>query len=98
MRQIGTLASEQEVRRLADYLLTLGIRSQVDHGDESFAVWAIDEDRVPQARVEFERFHREPDDARYTEATRAADRIRDELIRREKQSRRNVVDVRAQWR
>lgn len=97
MRQIGTLANEREVQRLADYLLTQGIRINVEQGDEGFGIWAIDEDRVPAAREEFNRFRQNPDDPRYIEAQRQAATIRDELIRKEREGRRNVVDLRRQW-
>jgi GlpG protein len=97
MRQIGTLANESEVQRLTDYLLTQGIRIEVERGDEGFGIWAIDEDRVPAAREEFNHFRQYPDDPRYAEAQRQAANIRDDLIRKEREGRRNVIDVRRQW-
>lgn len=97
MRQIGTLADEQQVQRLGDYLLTQGIRVQIERTEEGIAVWAIDEDRVAQARDELNQFKQNPNDERYQAAEREAAKLRDELIRKEKERRRSVVDVRRQW-
>src|SRR5258708_2194389 len=97
MRQIGTLADERQVQRLQDYLLTLGVRVQVDQAEGGFSIWAIDEDRVGQARDELNRFVQNPADERYAAAEREARKLRDELIRKEKDRRRSVVDVRRQW-
>jgi GlpG protein len=97
MRQIGTIREEQQVQRLTDYLLTLGIRIQIEPGTGEFSVWAIDEDRVAQAREELERFLQNPGDERYAAAEREARRLRDELVRKDKERRRNVVEVRQRW-
>ncbi len=77
MRQIGTLTDERQVQRLGDYLLTQGIRIQVEQSEGRFAIWAIDEDRVAQAREELKRFVENPDDERYTAAQREARQLRD---------------------
>ncbi len=97
MRQIGTIADERQVQRLADFLLIQGIRIKVEPGANGFAIWAIDEDRVPQARGEVQRFLQNPDDARYLAAGREARRVRDELIRKEKERSKNVVNVGKRW-
>lgn len=85
------------MQRLADYLLTLGIRIQVESGESGFAVWAIDEDRVPQAREELNGFLQNPNDERYQTAQREAQALRNEWIRKEKERKKNVVDVSRQW-
>jgi GlpG protein len=97
MRQIGTITNERQLDQLTDFLLTLGIRIQVEPEASGFAVWALDEDRVAQARDELNRFVQNPDDERYAAAAREADRLRDELIQKEKARKKNVVDVRGQW-
>jgi GlpG protein len=98
MRQIGSIPNEAWMQRLADYLFTLGIRIQAEPADGGFAVWAIDEDRVAQARDELARFVQNPEDERYRAAEREARRLRDDLVAREKERQKNVVDVRRQWR
>lgn len=97
MRQIGTLADERHLQRLADYLLTQGIRIQVEQAADGFAIWAIDEDLVPQAREELNQFLQNPNDEKYVDAGRAARQVRDELIRKERERTKNVVDVGKRW-
>ncbi len=97
MRQIGTLANEQQVQRIADYLLTLGIRIQVEEAEGGIAIWAIEEDRVSQAREEFNRFLQNPEDERYQAAEREAWRLREQLLRQERDRQRNVIDIKGQW-
>jgi GlpG protein len=97
MRQIGTIPDEKQMQRLADYLLTQGIRVQAEHGEGGFAVWAIDEDRVSQARDELARFQQNPDDERYVAAAGEARRLRDQMIRTEKERQKNVVDFSRRW-
>src|SRR5258708_35041711 len=97
MRQIGTITDGRQAQKLIDYLLTLGIRVQVEEGEQNSSVWAIDEDHVAQARDELQRFLQNPGDERYTAAEREARRLRDDLIRKEKERRKYVVDVRRKW-
>lgn len=97
MRQIGTLTDERQVQRAGDFLLTLGIHVQVEKSDEGFAIWAIDEDRVAQAREELKQFVQNPDHERYLAAEREAGKLRGELIRKEMERRGKVVAVRQQW-
>jgi GlpG protein len=91
MRQIATLPDEA-AQKLADYLLTLNIETQLQQEDDGTTVWVRDEDRVPQARQELETFQRNPSDTRYSEAAATAHRLRmqeadTELEYRQKQKR-----------
>ncbi len=97
MRQIGTLTDQRQAQRLADYLLTLGIRSQLETEQGAVVIWALDEDRIPQAREEFQQFVQDPNAERYSSAERQAQQLRDEWIQRERQRQRNVVTVKGRW-
>jgi GlpG protein len=102
MRQIGTLTDERLARRLVGYLLTLGIRSQIETESGApepgtVAIWALDEDRIPQAREEFQRFRLDPNDDRYIAAEVQARQLLDESIQRERQRQRNIVSVKGRW-
>ena len=97
MRQIGTVASEREAQRLVDVLLTQGIQSQAEPGDEGWAVWVHDEDRIPAGRALLERFRANPEDPEFTAMSAAADRLRAEAAARERQAQKNIIDVRSQW-
>ena len=72
MRQAGTLPSKQDADRFADYLLTLGIKSQVELAADEWAIWIVDEDNVARSREELRQFLEHPHDARYATAKRDA--------------------------
>jgi GlpG protein len=65
MRQIGTLSDAETARRLADYLATLAIETRLNAEGDGWAVWACDEDRVPQAKQVFAEFAADPKNARF---------------------------------
>ncbi len=75
MRQIATLPSDR-AELFADYLLTLGIETQLDSDGPGTAVWVCDEDKLPRAQSELEAFQRDPTDARYGTARRQAADLR----------------------
>src|SRR5262245_23207230 len=97
MRQLGKLDSEADVRRFADYLLTLGIKTQVEPDDAGWALWVYHEDHVEQARQEYAEFLKNPADPRYQEAVQEAARVRKVAARRERDTGRLVIDVRKRW-
>jgi GlpG protein len=76
MRQLGTLPSEEQAQRLADYLLTIQIDTRLDREAEGWAIWICDEDRVGQARREYVEFMENPAEPRFVEAGRQAQEIR----------------------
>lgn len=97
MRQIGTLSDERQALRLAAYLFTLGIRSQLESEAGGILIWALDEDRIPQAREEFQRFVEDPNDVRYVAAETQAQKLHDELTQRDRQRQRNIVSLKGRW-
>lgn len=97
MREIGIFEREEDAKRFADYLLTRKIAVQVRPQKGSWAIWAIPEDRVAQAREEFEAFRAEPDHPRYRQAASSAKEIRKEDKRAEKEYRKNFRDLTGYW-
>jgi rhomboid protease GlpG len=93
MRQIGTLEDARAAQAFADYLLTLGITTNVDESSERVIVWVHREDQVPRAKEELERFRAEPMDARYHEASREARAIRKHAEDQERRHVRNTIDL-----
>jgi rhomboid protease GlpG len=98
MRAIGVVSTEQDARRLGSYLLTLGIASQIDPAANGYYVWIRDEDKVDRARAELDSFLANPANPRYDQALPSAEQIHAQQIRAEQEYRRNVRDVRTQWR
>jgi GlpG protein len=97
MRQIGTVPQARDAQRLADYLLTLGIRCRVDAQEGGTSVWVYDEDQREPARRALDEFLAHPDDPRYDEAARQARALERAAATQEKQYRKNVVDLRNRW-
>jgi GlpG protein len=97
MRQIGELADERQARRLGDLLLTRKIKAQIDPAEHGWAIWVYDEDQVQPAREILVRYLQDPDAPEFAGAEREAERLRTEAAAREKQFRKNFVDIRSQW-
>jgi GlpG protein len=97
LRQIGTLTGESAAKKLADHLLTLGVKTQIRPETSGTGVWVLDEDRLPLARQEYEAFRSNPDDPRFQAAPRTAETIRRESERVEKRFRKNYRQVSDIW-
>ena len=76
MRQVGTLATQQDAERFADYLVTLGVPSRVDAAPDGFSVWAIEENDVARAKQTLGEFQANPTDPRYAAAHATAEELR----------------------
>lgn len=73
MRKIGSDLEQAQAERLADYLLTLGIETQVEPAsDKQFDLWVRNEDRLEEARAEHAMFRANPLDSKYNVAQHAA--------------------------
>jgi GlpG protein len=94
MRQIASFPEEDRARTIADYLLTLHIETRVEAEDEGWALWVCDEDKVPRARQELEQFNGNPQDPRYSAATRTASSLRRQEARVEAEYSRRVEQLR----
>jgi GlpG protein len=97
MRQLGTLKTESDARRLAAWLVTERIDAHAEEDGSAWAVWVRDEDHLDEARQAFAHFQANPDDPRYDGVERKAERVlRDEQELRKKQLG-NVVQMRGKW-
>jgi GlpG protein len=91
------LPREDEARYLADYLLTLGISTQLRRESAGWGVWVLDEDRLSLGVQELEAYRQNPDDPRFEAAPRTAEAIRRETERRDQEFRKNFHDVSDSW-
>lgn len=94
MRQIGTIADEQDASRFGAFLLTLGIDNSVEELGDQWAVWVENDDHLDRARAELEKFHASPVGAHYDEAIETAKVVQAEKERAEQRRRNNFIDVR----
>ncbi|HMP01954.1 MAG TPA: rhomboid family intramembrane serine protease [Gemmatales bacterium] len=97
MRQLGTLSDGAQAQRLADYLFTLGIATQVNPEPNGWEIWVRDEDTMERARAEWQAFQANPDDSRYETARRNAADLRRQAELKELQFRRNFHDHHSVW-
>ena len=97
MRQIGTLDTQEQAQRFADFLLTEGITARLDDEPGGVAVWIHDERHVARGREILDAYQSEPDAARFQRAADEASAIRRKEQRREQEFKKNVVDMRRRW-
>jgi len=77
MRHIGSLPGEAQARLFADFLLTRGIRSEVEADtDRTWTVWIRDEDQVADAQSSLARFQANPNATEFHKATEEAAKAR----------------------
>jgi GlpG protein len=97
MRQVGTLDTDAEAQRLADYLLTLGVTARVDAAAGGHSIWVYEENDVDRARQAFDEFSRNPGDPRFAAAQQAAGKLRQEKIDNRRKAQKNVIELRDRW-
>jgi GlpG protein len=83
MRLIGHLKNESSAKTLADYLVSVDIRSLIEPDAEGWAVWIYSEDQIEAGRQAFSNYLQNPGDSAFKQARHNA-AIVDERKRREK--------------
>lgn len=96
MRHIGIIATDTQARKLADFLLIQGVKTQVEQEADGFHFWAIDEDRIPSARQIIAEFQANPSDPRYDVAAEAS-RLRVAEVKKAREAARRHIDLRNRW-
>ncbi len=97
MRQIGLLSSESHAGRFVDFLTTQGIIAQAEEEQGSWSIWVRDENQVDSARQELEQFEQSPEDTRYRDVQRQAASIRQQQVKKQRETQKNLVQMRQQW-
>ena len=97
MRQIGTLKSESDARKVEDLLLTQNIPSQVQSSSEGWTIWVREEDDRGKARQLFDEFLKQPSDQRYLNIDKQAEKLRTVQQKKPSSSRTKHIDLRIQW-
>lgn len=91
MRKAGEVPSEELGRRVANYLVALGVPAEARPDAAGWSVWVVHEDDLARGRSEIEAFVKDPQNPRYVEAARPAQRVRKEQAREERAHRRNTI-------
>jgi GlpG protein len=77
MRHIGSVSGEAQARLLGDYLLSRGIRSEIEaEADRTWSVWIRDEDHVAEAQSILTRFQANSNAAEFQGASTEAQKFR----------------------
>lgn len=97
MRFIGSLPDPQQATRFGDYLTALGIANNIEPGDNGSSIWVHNDDHIERSKAELATYLNDPAASRFDEASKAAQRVRDEQQHREQSLRKNYVDVRTNW-
>lgn len=97
MRQIGTIADEENAHRFGDYLTTIKIENSIDPGASGWAVWVHDDDELARASAELTRFQANPADPAYDGVAKTAQKVRVQVQRAQERRARNFYDVRKEW-
>jgi GlpG protein len=98
VRQVGTVASEQEAKRFVDYLLAQQVPAKIlTTRDGLWGVWVQNEDQVARGAEEFRAFIAAPNDPRYLAARDAAHKARRQAELVKKSHRTNTHDLRERW-
>ena len=98
MRQIGTFETAEAAQRFTAYLLTQNIAASAEAEGTAWAIWVRNEDQLSQAKEAFDHFREAPNDARYSGVEAKAAQIQRADEQRRKQARKNVVEMRGQWK
>jgi GlpG protein len=97
MRQIGTLADENSARTFEDFLLTRGVKSNVEEAGDGWIVWILDEDDVEQARKELDEYRENPAAEHFIDGVQAAADLRKQEEKERKRTQKQVVNMRNRW-
>lgn len=97
MRLIGAAPEEQIARRFEDYLLSRGIDATVEAAGDGWQVWVHHDDHFEPARQEWNTYLNDPQDFRYQDSDRIAQKMRSEKERRASALRDKHIDVRTNW-
>lgn len=98
MRQVGSLPTESEAKRFTAYLITKDISALAEETQGGgWIVWSRNENDLPVAKTELEKFKEDPTSAVYDGVEQHASSIQQQEAERHEKIRKNVVQVRGRW-
>jgi GlpG protein len=95
VRSIGHLPNEDQARLFSDYLVTKGIRNEVEAEDDgTWLIWVLEDAQLEAGRTLLDRFRRFPAAPEFARDAAAADEVRQKEAEDQKQWRRRVFNRR----
>ena len=98
MRQVGLIDSGQQAQVFADFLVSEGIAAHAEQENGQWAIWVRDENDLQSAAEKLATFVDNPSDLRYDGVSRRAEEVRQEEAKRRHAARKNMVEMRSQWK
>jgi GlpG protein len=93
VRSIGHLPNEAQARLFSDYLVTKGIRNEVEaESDGTWLIWVREDEQLDAGRTMLEQFRRFPAAPEFARDAATADEVRRKEAEDEKQWRRRVFN------
>lgn len=91
MRSIGHLPEEKQARLFGDFLLTQGVRSEIERdSDTAWIIWVLDDEQLEATRGLLERFRANPQAPEFSRKAAEAERLRVEEEKAQADWRRRV--------
>lgn len=97
MRELTAFEDRNQAERLAAYLITQSIPSQVDDEAGQWILWVVNDDDRERAQSILEEFRQNPNDDRYRSAVGTAKKLVRQEVSSERQARRRQVDLTRRW-
>jgi GlpG protein len=94
MRRIGQISDPVEAERLRDYLIHRGLGVQLISGGSGWDLWLQDEDRLAEARQEYEQFQASPSASHFVAGAAEYRRDQAQRLHAALQARREEIEER----
>ena len=99
MRSIATFKEEKLALRFWNYLQGEGVECSLEEdGSDTWAIWVIDEEKIPSAIQSFEKFKETPEDPKFNSTVKTDPKpSQKSLITSEFKSRFKSYNLREKW-
>ena len=98
MRHLTTFKETRHAALFTDYLVAEGVAAVAEEENGEWAVWVREENQIESAKEKLEKFLVDPENSRYRTAQTEAVKIRKQEAQKQEQAKKNLVDIRRQWR
>lgn len=98
MRQLASLANEEQARQFTAYLVTQGIVSHTEQEASDWMIWIREEDDLKPAMEFYQQYLSDPDNSCYQEAVQVATTLLREESKRKEKTQKNYVEMRSRWK
>jgi len=98
MRELTTLTNQPHADRLAAWLVTQSVPTNVDEEDGHWVIWIVNDDDRARAQQLLEEFQQNPNDPRYDSALIGARKLAQQETANQKRTQQRQINVGQRWR